>query len=43
MDVPREVAVFGHGPLVVPLDDDGGDEATDGGIIGEYAFDVAAA
>ncbi len=38
---PR-VAAVGHLPLVVLFDDDRGDEAVDGGVVGEDAADVAA-
>ena len=39
---PREVTAVGDLPLVVLLDDDGGDQAVDGGVAGEDAHDVAA-
>ena len=39
----REGATFGDLPLVVLLDDDRGDEAVDGSVVGEDADDVRAA
>lgn len=30
------MATFGDGPLVVLFDDDGGDQAVDGGVVGEH-------
>ena len=38
----REVAPFGDLPLVVGLDDHGGDQPVDGGVVGEDADDVGA-
>ena len=37
-----EVAAFGDGPFVVGLDDDGGGEADDGGVLGQESDDVRA-
>jgi hypothetical protein len=37
-----EVAAFGDGPFVVGLDDHGGDESQDAGVVGEYPDDVGA-
>ena len=38
----REVSPFRHGPFVVGLDEHRGDEAGDGGVVGEDAHDVGA-
>jgi hypothetical protein len=39
----RQVAALGDGPLVVLLDDHGGDEPVDRCVVGEHADDIAAA
>ena len=38
----ENVAAFGHRPLVVLFDNDGGDEAANGGVVGEPADHVGA-
>jgi hypothetical protein len=38
-----QVAAFGDGPVVVLVEQDGADEADDGGVVGEDADHVAAA